>query len=153
MSSRFIQFFFFCIVASLVTACAATTYKLYEGTNLTQEKIAILTNSDLDQIYSSLVNVYDIYIDLVDGKKPPDARWNKSFYGSKFGGGYRIELLPGKHTLSVRLGSPNKAGYYSLNNIEITFDAEAGKKYVVLASMLSQTTWKAWVVEIRGNHK
>jgi hypothetical protein len=152
MSKQLNQLFFICIVSTLISSCTAPTYKFYEGNGLPPEKIAILSNTLMDK---------NVKIYIVDGKKDPDPILGKHFYGSKWDGGFRIELLPGKHTLS--LGYNNNYDIYSINYKEISFNAEAGEEYTVKAqaidvgltseNILNNRHWKAWIIKTRDISK
>ena len=139
MSNRLIQIAITCIGAALLASCAGPVYKLYEGPNLQPNEIAVLKNSPG---WSGL----SVYVDSIDGI----TRSNDEFYGSMWDGSFRVELLPGEHTVSVRYTSD----YYSVQNKDITFHAEAGKIYTVKASIDSAAMkWTAWVEEIDDNVK
>lgn len=127
----------------MLVSCATPVYKLHELSHVQPDKIAVLKDSPGS-------GGLDVFVESVDGITPPDARGNKSTYGSKF----RIELLPGKHTLSIRYISKGSSGYYSVQTQEVSFYAEGGKVYTVKASQGTiGTTWKAWVEEIDDNVK
>lgn len=141
MASRFVQFAIVCTVAVLAISCAPPgIYKLYEGPKLPSEKIAVLKNSPAGRY---------IYIELVDGIPPPTTQGN-TVYGSYLDGSFRIELLPGKHTLSVKYYCSSRVyTTYSIHNQEITFYAEAGKVYTVKGGVVLFHEWEAWVEEIK----
>jgi hypothetical protein len=121
---------FFALV--VLSSCAANNYKLYEGTNMPPDKVAILTKATES----------GVYLALVDGYRPPD---RPHFYGDEWGSNYRIELLPGKHTLSFYYIH----GYHeSKQNIDVTFYAEPGKTYASKSSTVKFKSWKAWVEEV-----
>lgn len=132
------QFPLLLAAATLLTSCTTPVYRLYSGTELQPEEISVLIDSpDLN-----------VFIDAVDGMPPPDAHRFRKFYGNNFDGSFRIELRPGKHTLSVRYGSPDLPGHFSVQNLVISFYAEAGKVYTLKASLDTvRMTGKAWVEE------
>lgn len=132
-----------CMVASVVTSCASPIYRLYEGPSLEPEKIAILISSHSVPGCGNplhLMHQNCVVVDLVDGKTLDGGSRSR----------FRIELLPGKHTLSVRYLSYRDRGAYFPGNIlfteptPLTFYAEAGKLYILRASA-ENFEFAAWV--------
>jgi hypothetical protein len=162
---------FLCCIPLLFASCIAPTYRLYAGSSRPSAEIAVLKSSP------------SVYVDSVDGITACENIADKS-WGEKVVGGYqhplatplekkewygrvtivdfRIELLPGPHTLSVRYG-----GWHgkSVQNLEIAFTAEAGKTYTIKhwaktekSTMTpygrgwkteTEGSWNAWVEEVR----
>jgi hypothetical protein len=110
------------VIVAFLVSCSTPVYKLYPGELLPANKIAVLVKS--------LNTEGSIYIDLVNGVKPQGT--TKKFYGNPLNADFRIELKPGKHSLSVRYYSYE---YSSRKNKIIYFNAEAGKTYQVNASI------------------
>ena len=124
-----------CIIFTLLTSCTPVIYKHYEGNSLKPEEIVVLKSPH------KFIN--DVDLVSVDGKP--------GRYGSIWNNSYRIELLPGRHTLTVRY---KEGGIVSTRNQTLTFTGEAGKIYTVeyssdtsLESMSIDA--KAWVEEIK----
>lgn len=144
----------FCVLV-FVQGCATPTYRLYNGGPLAKEQLAVL--HDTPGRWQS-----SVYIDAVDGLVSTDKRGN--WYGSNWDGSFRIELLPGTHTLTVRLLGGD---WYGNGVTTVTFTAEAGKTYVVnysidtvsrnesqiglmSKSISISSQWHAWVEEDKG---
>lgn len=120
------------MILVFLASCSTPIYKLYSGKLLPDEKLAVLVKSS---------NVEgSILVELVDGAKPPGTAL---FYGSWFDQGFRIELKPGKHSLSVSYYSTE---YSSRKNKTIYFDAKPGKTYQVNASI--DTKKMDWVPSV-----
>jgi len=124
-----------CIIFTLLTSCAPVIYKHYEGNSLKPEEIVVLKSPHKFN--------NDIYIVSLDGKPGK--------YGSIWKNRYRIELLPGRHTLTVRY---KETDLVPVRNQTLTFTGEAGKIYTIkysadisLESMSIDA--KAWVEEIK----
>jgi hypothetical protein len=152
MSKSVILTLTFCVFI-LLQGCAAPTYRLYNGSPLPKEQIAVL--KDTPGSWATF-----IYIVSVDGFVATDKRGSE-FFGSIWTGSFRIELLPGTHTLTVRLSSES----YGNGITTVTFTAEAGKIYVVNYSIgqvnrtetqmspmskavTTRSQWRAWVEEV-----
>ena len=135
MSKKIFISVLFCICGSLVASCAAPTYRIYSGEPKdTRDIAAIITNDKF----------VHCYIWKVDGISPPPGS-DRPHYGSGWDGSYRIEVLPGKHTIIVGyLQEPRVSRIVGNNKIititklgptpkaerhPVTFYAEAGKEY------------------------
>jgi hypothetical protein len=144
MANKLIKFFIFVILLISLASCATPRYKLYEGNDLPPEQIAVLINSGAKNLA--------IYINQVDGKAPPESGTKKSAFGSKLDGSCRIELSPGQHTLSVSFAIISQGdikGFYPVENQSITFNAEAGKIYLIKGLQdSSNNKWKGWVEQV-----
>ena len=131
---------------------APVEYKSQQGPSATATNTAFLINSPS----------IHVFVEAVDGQPPPDRAWNKTFYGSKVNGEFRIELAPGEHTLSLRYG-PTEPPFLSFgadtimratdgtvyttkaHRMEVHFVAEPGKTYTVLMTWDPTQGWRAWV--------
>jgi hypothetical protein len=146
LKKNILPFLLICIATCFVSACATPTYKFFEGKNPLPGQVAILSSMFMDK---------NVRIYMIDGKRDPDPVLNKVYFGSKWDGSFRIELLPGKHTLSI---GHNENVLYLANYKEISFVAEAGKEYTVKAqeinidktydNIINNRNWKAWVEKI-----
>jgi hypothetical protein len=176
MFNIFMKFSFTLIIAVLVSSCASVpVFKLYKGSELPTDKIAVLSYTyesirrDLSLMQKNPCNS-SLFISSIDGLAPCDTGYTDSLFGGcharTFGIGhlniYHIELPPGKHTLSVGYYSDdNYRVIRSLKNQNISFDAEAGKRYelkgeihfvsnsVNKEGMMQDSSWKAWVEEAK----
>lgn len=105
------------LLVALNSGCAI---KMYSGPSLPKERIAILyrtTNSAINK---------------VDGKWPGFVTTSTP-----------IHLLPGEHTVTVHFSKPTSLGtIHSLEPINVTFDAAAGRQYEVIAQG-DATGWRA----------
>lgn len=142
-ASWFAQKVFFFAPFFLIACSTTPVYKLYDGIDRNSSEIAVLKNS------FSLLDT-SIYIDSVDGISPNDASAIKSFYGSKLTGNFRIELLPGKHVVSVRYGyQGTSVGSFTVEDAILNFEAKAGKTYYPRVS-LDKTIMRGviWLEEV-----
>ena len=122
-----------CIIFTLLTSCTPVLYKHYEGDSLKPEEIVVLKSPH------KFFN--DVYLVSLDGKP--------GRYGRLWKNRYRIELLPGRHTLTVRY---KEGGPVSVSNRTLIFTGEAGKIYTVkysTSTSLESIDVKAWVEEIK----
>ena len=109
--------------------CSATRgYKLYEGAELPEDRITIITGKERP-----------VFVHAVNGMKNPEG---EDTYGS-----FKMELLPGTHTLTMsfegRTSTSERADrpysfyytvYYRCNStkrVDIKVNAEAGHTYLV----------------------
>ena len=64
-----------------------------------------------------------------------------------------IEVLPGRHALTVEYDAPLFTGgkYVSLSNCSLTFEATAGRTYTLRSQRdVSRRVWSAWLEDDRG---
>jgi hypothetical protein len=126
--------------------CTATkSYKLYEGAELPEDRIAIITGKERP-----------VFVHAVNGMKNPE--------GGDTYGSFRIELLPGAHTLTMSFeGRTSKfvladrpysfhyTVYYRCNStktVEIRVKAEAGHTYSVASKLdFDKQKWNAVVMD------
>ena len=137
------------LLASVLTGCSLPVYKSYTGSALPRNQVAILALGTVWQ--PQQVNVDLI---AVDGRLINDA--HVSCEGRLF----KVELLPGQHTISLIPThayfhyTADASGHTSVkvsSVIDKTFDAEAGKTYVVVTTKidpyLSDWTWNYEITE------
>ena len=137
-TGKIIKWFVACVVVVFTTSCATPVYRQYNGAQRQSENIAVLRGPTFTDP--------GVFVEKVDGNPPPDAKWNRNFYGSKFDGSFRIHLLPGKHTILVRA---TDIKWKAVGSLEVRFSVQAGKEYMVRASAnLATKTWRAWVEEL-----
>ncbi len=136
----------FLLAIFVISSCSPKVYRIYQGTELPMDKIAVLF---LD---GHVLNVE------IDGK---DVRVNKweLFY---FGVNSKIELLPGKHIILVTYShsgnSYGKTFHHYGSPIRIVFYAKPGhtyelkyKKHFVQLFDLppkGEKKWSAWIENI-----
>ena len=124
--------FVFLLLLGCLTRCTVTakTVKLYEGPQLPREETAQI-----------ICTGERVRINSVNGQKSPD--------GKDTFGNVKIEILPGDNELTVSFsgtsitmnyGSEGRYRYNiyyrhdSLNNLDITINAEAGHKYLLTST-------------------
>lgn len=113
-----------CFVLILVSGCAATVNRQYNGPPRNQSEIAVLEHPD--PLHSFFI------IEKIDGK------WRGTGLFDRY------ELLPGEHSITCSLHDPTKRS----RNITIYFRAEAGNRYVALA----RSDGKHWAMYIIDAH-
>jgi hypothetical protein len=111
----------FSCLAVLISGCAsANKYIFYDGPSLPKEKVAILYAPENTSVRLFAVNEHKS--SSING------------FGSEWGDAFIIELLPGTYNLAV--GYRELYGvtiYFSKNNQEVIFKAEAGHIYLLTA--------------------
>lgn len=130
------------LLAILSSAGCATKWKAYPGTELPKDKIAIiLPDEALKTAFTG-----SIAIPKVDGKGAEKARVSSA-----------IEVLPGEHTIEVRLlPSPFEPGGilgFKVYRKHLTFIAEAGHVYIVCGKREitgGKRRW-VWIVDKKTN--
>jgi hypothetical protein len=134
MQKQIIRFFIVCTIMAFITSCGMGPNKLYDINPPKDTGILIVDRDAGDYVVS------------LDGSPPQDS-WK--FYGR----GWRIELLPGWHTVTVGC-SRTSGGYYfsSVENAVINFNVEAGKSYTVVSAFSpgsgGRGIWTAKVEEV-----
>jgi hypothetical protein len=123
--------------ATLATALAlsgcATPYRNYEGPELPPEKIAVLVSTASSATRGLLseklgINMFgtaNVFVNEIDGKK----KQGKFSYNEASAHQFEIHLLPGKHSLLLRI---DYVGAIT-QPITINMVAEAGHRYFVAA--------------------
>ena len=114
LRQKFCVFILLISLSVLILGCATPTYRFYEGPPRLPGEVAFLTGDENGQIV--------LY--KVDGQPPAE----RDDYGAKF----LIELLPGKHSITVRWwGYP----LVSKEDTVLEFEAEAGQTYAVMGPL------------------
>ena len=127
-------------------SCSATkSYKLYEGAELPEDRIAIITGQERP-----------VFVHAVNGMKNPEG---EDTYGS-----FRTELLPGTHTVTMSFEGRTSTSertdrpysfyytvYYRCNStktVDIKVNAEAGHIYSVTSKRdFDKHQWYAVVMD------
>ncbi len=134
------------LLLATLTLCSCTMHhKFYAGADRPESEVALL-------VYEGTWGDHTIVLKEVDGEKRK--------FGSAWDGGYRIELLPGTHTLSVfcKSASPVRqeenygkiTSYWALSGImALEFTAQAGHVYRPKANYENQR-WLVWVEDVTG---
>lgn len=148
MLKRLIQVTIVCTVAALTSSCVTPAYRLQDGNYKRCEG-----TPPPDKIATLIINGF--YVAAVDGLPPnssyylmlQEAKFHKIYKGNELTDILRFELLPGGHTITVGFGG-SPGSYYSVSQLTITFNVEAGKVYTVIKSVdTANQTWNAWVEE------
>jgi hypothetical protein len=121
------------LAAALALAGCATPYRHYEGPELPAEKVAVLVSSQAsatrgllsDKLGIHALGTANVFVNEIDGKK----KQGKFSYNEATAHQFEIHLLPGKHSLLLRI---DYAGAIT-QPITINFVAEAGHRYFVAA--------------------
>jgi hypothetical protein len=132
-ASLFPHVAFFLSLTAFLASCASRpeTVRLYEGQQLPAQEVAYLVGDEASLCLHS-----------VDGRMSPSGRRG---YGSSWDGTYRLEILPGEHTLTVSLNFRTTSDvisnrfttheiYYSIqsvDNVDIRLSFEPGRTYVL----------------------
>jgi len=142
---RFLAIFLlFCVFVFF--GCAGETYRLYSGPSLPHDEIAVL-------LLSSRTTAILFAVDGTHGPHDVEPLFpNKKSYSSSIGSPLRLELLPGRHTLTIgfsedKMTVGGRMTQYSAIPHPLEFEAKEGRTYTIEAEM-SEGKWKAKVVEI-----
>jgi len=132
------------LAAALALSGCATPYRHYEGPELPPEKVAALVSSQAsatrgllsDKLGIPSFGTAQVFVNQIDGKSKP----GKFSYNEYTANQFEIHLLPGKHSLLVRIDI-----YKSVTSpIAIDFVAEAGHRYFVGGRAESTTSGFRW---------
>jgi hypothetical protein len=121
------------VAAVLALPGCATPYRHYDGPELPPEKVAVLVSSQSSAtrgLLSEKLGIHtlgtaNVFVNEIDGKK----KQGKYSYNEPTAHQFEIHLLPGKHSLLLRI---DYAGAVT-TPITINFVAEAGHRYFVAA--------------------
>jgi hypothetical protein len=152
-SKTLIHLCLLCIVFAIVvfsTGCAGTPKNLrwYDGPPLESKKVSVL-KIDLDPWHAAMV-------DEIDGASIRKSK------GPEFNNTETIELLPGKHQLSVAYMDTHG---HSLSPAILSFKAEEGHLYMLYAASEKRKPdqglgsilfggkyyWTAWIIDSESN--
>jgi len=119
------------LAAALALSGCATPYRHYEGPELPPEKVSTLVSSQTsatrgllsDKLGIPSLGTARVFVNQIDGKPKP----GKFSYNEYTTGQFEIHLLPGKHSLLVRVDLYQTVA----SPIAIDFVAEAGHRYFV----------------------
>ena len=130
----------------LWTGCAKVTpHRLYEGAQLPASEIAILRNADY-------VN-RNVHILTIDGEPGNigGLMFAEDIYNDPLSGKYFIELLPGKHTISVQYVN---LSYRAPHHTVVEYDFKAGRVYEIRTEFIKTdrglfpNELKLWIEDI-----
>lgn len=111
------------LITLMMSSCAGVTKKGYEGVSLPPDKTATVQSGPYTTIQG------------IDGAKLAASQLN-------------VTVLPGKHTIEIAYPpavTDYVAFYYSNVTGSITFDAEAGHRYLAYTHRISPDLWVAYV--------
>ena len=147
-SLSLLNIFFFAVVAFVFLGCTKfQDYRLYEGSQLPEDKVAILISKG------------PIVIHSLDGKKNPSGE-------DTYGPG-RYEVLPGDHKMNVsfyQMSTSSELGgtyYYdvfyrntSTGNVDVNIKTKAGHEYLLTSDYDYKTLeWNFVLVDKTKNEK